>query len=346
MQNYIKKHMLILALCHAAFAETFNYKDEFNKWWNTGVNHKYNYSTAMKNLRTKVDNAIKQADIKLLPWYNPKKYKNIFSNWQKEAFGSAYTVATDLPKLHKFVEDICDKNNISKPFIVIPPFEDVTNAAATKLFRENGVIFIFPGIINNSNDEELEAILAHEIGHIKHNHINKSLALSMPTILGSFGAYCYLIPRCIEYFNILEKMSEEKIIKAAPKILMYLNIISTAFSLSIITHAVLKKLIIGRKFEQQADKFAMDHGHANGIKTFMTKYDSTNSFSETLKYIEDNKASLSSHDYDEFKRLWKLAEADNNSHEFWDEHPTMRDRVKAAEEYLNNQQQQEQAAAA
>ncbi len=332
--------MLILALCNVALADTFHYKDEFNKWWNTRVNQKANYDPAMKNLRTQVDNAIKQADIKLLPWYNPKKYKNIFSNWQKEAYGSAYTVANDLPKLHKFVEDICSKNNISKPFIVIPPLEGVTNAAAGKLFCENGVIFIFPGMINNTNDEELEAIIAHEIGHIKHNHINKSLAFSMPTMLCSIAAYSYLIPHCMEYFNLLETMSEKNqkmILKEAPKIVMLL---------SVITHALLKKIIIGKKFEQQADKFAMDHGHANGIKTFMTKYDNTESFSETLKYIEDNKASLSRHDYDEFMRLWKLAEAQNNSHEFWDEHPTMRDRVKAAEEYLNNQQLQEQAAAA
>lgn len=294
----------------------------------------------MKNLRTKVDNAIKQADIKLLPWYNPKKYKNIFSNWHKEAYGSAYTVAADLPKLHKFVEDICNKNNMSKPFIVIPPFETVTNAAAGKLFCENGVIFIFPGMFKNTNDEELEAIIAHEIGHIKHNHINKSLAFSLPTMLCSIGAYSYLITHCMEYFNLLEKMSEKDqrtIIKALPQVV---------FFLSIITHVLLKKLIIGKKFEQQADKFAMDHGHANGIKTFMTKYDTTDSFSETLKYIEENKASLSPQDYNEFIRLWKLAEADNSSHEFWDEHPTMRERVKAAEEYLNNQQLQEQAAAA
>lgn len=55
---------------------------------------------------------------------------------------------------------------------------------------------------------------------------------------------------------------------------------------------------------------------------------------------------MSSRDYDEFIRLWKLAEANKNSHEFWDEHPTMKERVKAAEEYLNNQQLQEQPAAA
>lgn len=336
MQSKIKKLMLIFAICNTSFAETFQYKDEFNKWWNTSFNHKDNFHPAMKKLRNQVANTIKQAEINLLPWYNPKKYKNILSNWQKENYGSVYTVADDLPMLHKFVEDICNKNNISKPFIVIPPFEGVTNAASGKLFSENGVLFIFPGMLNNTNDEELEAIIAHEIGHIKFNHVNKDLAIAIPTFICSTVAFSELISCYLKDF--MPKISIEKLEK--------IQIVGCSIALSIMTCTIIKKIIIGRKFEEQADKFSMSHGHANGIKSYMTKNDYKYSFSDTLKYIEDNKEFLSRNDYEKFMRLWKQAESINYSAEYWDEHPTNAERVKAAEEYLNNQNLQKEPVAA
>jgi Zn-dependent protease with chaperone function len=112
--------------------------------------------------------------------------------------------------------------------------------------------------------------------------------------------------------------------------------------LSLATYIILKNLVIGKKFEQEADKFAMDNGHANGIKSFMTKTNNQPSFADTLKYIEDNKEFLSRTDYEKFMSQWKSAEAISNSNEFWDEHPTHAERIKAAEEYLNNQNQESQ----
>lgn len=334
MQKNVKKLMLIFALCNTSFAETFQYKDEFNKWWNTSVNHKDNYHPAMKNLRNEVENCIKQSDNNLRPWYDLKKYKNFFS--RELCSGSIQTVDSELPKLHKFVENLCKKNNISKPLIVIPPFENVINAGACKLFRENGVIFIFPGLINNTNDEELEAIIAHEIGHIKLNHVNKNLAIAIPTFICSTVAFSKLISCYLKDF--MPKISTEKLEK--------IQIIECSIALSIMTCAIIKKIIIGKKFEEQADKFSMDHGHANGIKSYMTKNDYKYSFSDTLKYIEDNKEFLSRKDYEKFMRLWKQAESINNSAEYWDEHPTHAERVKSAEEYLNNQKLQEEPVAA
>lgn len=333
--------MLILALCNAAFAETFHYKEEFNEWYNNAnnaIHHKINYHPNMINLRIEVENCIKQSDNNLRPWYDLKKYENFFS---RDLFsGSIQTVDSELPKLHQFVENLCKKNNIDKPFIVVPPNKNDINAAACKIFRENGVIFIFPELINSTNDEELEAVIAHEIGHIKHNHINKILAFQIPTIVCTAIAFHKLLSHCISNVDL------NKLVKEKTELIGQGLKVQSSVILGILTCAILRKLIFGKKFEQQADKFAMDHGHANGLKSIMAKTNNQLSFDDTLKYIEDNKAFLSQGDYNKFIRLWQQAVNENSSAEYWDEHPTHEERIKAAEEYLNNQNLHEEPSAA
>ena len=59
----------------------------------------------------------------------------------------------------------------------------------------------------------------------------------------------------------------------------------------------------------------------------------------------NNHPELNNADQDALRKL-NIAVSIITIHEFFDEHPTNEERIKAAEEYLNNQQLQEQAAAA
>lgn len=57
------------------------------------------------------------------------------------------------------------------------------NAYFTGLGRNKRIVF-FDTLLNKLNDEEIEAVLAHELGHFKHRHITKRMALSFVLALG------------------------------------------------------------------------------------------------------------------------------------------------------------------
>jgi STE24 endopeptidase len=54
-------------------------------------------------------------------------------------------------------------------------------------------IVLFDTLIEQMTGEQLEAVLAHEVGHYKKGHIPKMIAVSAITLLGSFGALAWLL---------------------------------------------------------------------------------------------------------------------------------------------------------
>ena len=57
------------------------------------------------------------------------------------------------------------------------------NAYFTGLGKNKRIVF-FDTLLNRLNDDEIEAVLAHELGHFKHRHIVKRLVLNMLIALG------------------------------------------------------------------------------------------------------------------------------------------------------------------
>lgn len=54
-------------------------------------------------------------------------------------------------------------------------------------------IVLFDTLIEQMTDEQLEAVLAHEVGHYKKGHIPKMIAVSAITLLASFAALAWLL---------------------------------------------------------------------------------------------------------------------------------------------------------
>jgi STE24 endopeptidase len=54
-------------------------------------------------------------------------------------------------------------------------------------------IVLFDTLIAQMSGEQLEAVLAHEVGHYKKGHIPKMIAVSALTLLGSFGVLAWLL---------------------------------------------------------------------------------------------------------------------------------------------------------
>ncbi len=72
----------------------------------------------------------------------------------------------EMPWLHEMVLSLAQKAGIPKPQIAIVP-TSVPNAFATGRSPRHAVVAVTEGILNMLNREELEAVLGHEITHIK-----------------------------------------------------------------------------------------------------------------------------------------------------------------------------------
>jgi len=74
------------------------------------------------------------------------------------------------PKIHEIVEKIAKKAKIPKPKLYLIP-TDNPNAFATGRNPKNAVVAVTHGIVKLLSKEELESVIAHEIGHIKNRDI-------------------------------------------------------------------------------------------------------------------------------------------------------------------------------
>jgi heat shock protein HtpX len=80
--------------------------------------------------------------------------------------GAHVTEANEAPRLHMAVEKLAMNMGLPKPRVAIMQ-NDMPNAFATGRNYRNSVVCVTTGILNRLNETELEAVLAHEMTHIK-----------------------------------------------------------------------------------------------------------------------------------------------------------------------------------
>ncbi|HZR65716.1 MAG TPA: zinc metalloprotease HtpX [Terriglobales bacterium] len=76
----------------------------------------------------------------------------------------------DLPRAYQIVERLTQKIGIPMPKMYVIP-SDSPNAFATGRNPEHASVAVTRGILNLLNDEELEGVLAHELGHVRNRDI-------------------------------------------------------------------------------------------------------------------------------------------------------------------------------
>jgi heat shock protein HtpX len=74
------------------------------------------------------------------------------------------------PKLYNLLENLCISRGITMPALRIMETEGL-NAFATGLHEGQYSITVTRGLMNTLNDEELEAVLAHELTHIRNRDV-------------------------------------------------------------------------------------------------------------------------------------------------------------------------------
>ena len=94
----------------------------------------------------------------LVSWYQSDKIA-------LAAYRAQPVSPSDAPGLYRMVERLSNKANIPTPKVYIVPGSNA-NAFATGRDPENAAVAVTEGILDILSEEELEAVLAHELTHI------------------------------------------------------------------------------------------------------------------------------------------------------------------------------------
>ena len=92
------------------------------------------------------------------------------------------------PRLHEIVDRLCLLADMKKPRVGVAEM-DMPNAFATGRNPNHEVICATRGLMNRLNDEELEAVLAHELSHVAHRDV------AIMTIASGVGMLAGLVSR-------------------------------------------------------------------------------------------------------------------------------------------------------
>src|SRR5208282_5499707 len=76
----------------------------------------------------------------------------------------------ELPRVYQIVERLCAKTGLPMPKIFVIP-TDSPNAFATGRNPEHASVAVTAGILDLLSDDELEGVLAHELGHVRNRDI-------------------------------------------------------------------------------------------------------------------------------------------------------------------------------
>ncbi len=116
---------------------------------------------------------------------------NFFAYWNSDKMALAMSKAREVspseaPQLHEMVASLSQRAGIPKPRVYIMPGQ-TPNAFATGRNPDHAAVAVTEGILGILNRDELEGVLAHELGHIKNRDI---LISSIVAVMA--GAISYL----------------------------------------------------------------------------------------------------------------------------------------------------------
>jgi heat shock protein HtpX len=109
--------------------------------------------------------------------------------------GAQIVSETEEPQLHGMITRLCAMADLPKPQVAIVRTE-VPNAFATGRSPDKAVVAVTTGILNKLSPAELEAVLAHELSHVK----NRDMAIL--TIASFLSTVAFYFVRYSLYFNM------------------------------------------------------------------------------------------------------------------------------------------------
>jgi heat shock protein HtpX len=97
------------------------------------------------------------------------------------------------PRLYNLLENLCISRGITMPTLRIAD-DDALNAFATGLNEKQYSITVTRGLINALNDQEMEAVLGHELTHIRNGDVRMLvIAVVIAGVISFFGELVFRI---------------------------------------------------------------------------------------------------------------------------------------------------------
>src|ERR1700750_2066779 len=91
------------------------------------------------------------------------------------------------PRLYKLLENLCISRGIPMPKLKLMD-SDALNAFATGLNRRQYAVTVTTGLLNTLNDQEMEAVLGHELTHIRNGDVQMMvIAVIIAGVVGFFA---------------------------------------------------------------------------------------------------------------------------------------------------------------
>jgi STE24 endopeptidase len=134
------------------------------------------------------------------------------------------------------------------------------NAYFTGIGKNKRIVF-FDTLLEGMEDQEVEAILAHELGHFHHKHIRKHMVSTFTISLLGLALLGYLITQ--EWF--FDGLGVSTVSNHAALILFTLTMPVFSFFIAPISNA------LSRKHEFEADAFAAKHTNAVDLVSSLVK---------------------------------------------------------------------------
>src|ERR1700712_77704 len=112
--------------------------------------------------------------------------------------GGADVTRLQQPRLYNLLENLCISRGIPMPKLKVMD-SDALNAFATGLNRRQYSVTVTTGLLKALNDQEIEAVLGHELTHIRNGDVQ--LMVIAVVIAGVVGFFAELFFRSFFYSN-------------------------------------------------------------------------------------------------------------------------------------------------
>jgi heat shock protein HtpX len=105
-----------------------------------------------------------------------------------KSMGAKILTESEAPELHEMINRLCSMADLPKPRIAIVK-TNVPNAFATGRNQRNAVVAVTTGLMQQLNSSELEAVLAHELTHVKNRD---AMVLTIASFISTLAYYLML----------------------------------------------------------------------------------------------------------------------------------------------------------
>ena len=169
------------------------------------------------------------------------------------AVGSVPLQRKDNKRVYNLVENLCISQGMKMPKLCVIEDESL-NAFASGINERTYTVTLTTGIIRKLNDEELEAVIAHELSHIR-NHDVRLLIISI-VFVGIFSMVAQMCMQWVYYSSWAPRRRDEK--GNSVIIVMLLALLVAAIGYFF---ALLMRFAISRKREYLADAGSAEMTH-------------------------------------------------------------------------------------